>query len=283
MRLGGRTWVNGPTVAFSSTRHSAQQTMIEDLRLRSDLDIDEANKGSHGSPLPDHRPPLEDRERPESRAGLDHDLPPDSSGGGVVDLHPGVEKREGSSLSRGVRVALVALVAPCGPALSDDRAPSLLPCPRGGAAQESAGATRAWNSASPRSGSKSGSWRAWLRLVGLAVIADRRAFRAASASPGAGLGGGQAVERVLVARVLGDGLAEILHRLVELAPVVEHHAVVQHLLERLRAGRLAARRPLAHREIRTGPLDEIGLIPVGRDQVVPDGPGRDRSPCVRRP
>ena len=50
-------------------------------------------------------------------------------------------------------------------------------------AHGSVGATRAWNAAASRSGSKSASRRACARLAGLAWIADLSAFSAPGASP----------------------------------------------------------------------------------------------------
>jgi hypothetical protein len=83
-----------------------------------------------------------------------------------------------------------------------------------------------------------------------------------------GLGCGEAVQRVLVPRVLGHRLAEVLDRPVELAPVVEDDPVVEHLLERLWPGRPPGLGPVAHRQIGAGPLDEVRLVLVALDQVV---------------
>ena len=94
-------------------------------------------------------------------------------------------------------------------------------------------------------GSKSESLRAWARLGRVGVDGRAQGLERPRGVAGPGLGGGQAVEHVLVLGMQLGGLLEGLERVGVLAAVVEVHAVVEEVLEALGTGRALLAGPLA--------------------------------------
>ena len=132
--------------------------------------------------------------------------------------------------------------------------------------------------------SKSESLRAWARLAGL--DRDRRAERLEGGRgvPGPGGRGRQAVEDVLVRGVDLRRLVQDLEGLLELAPVVEVHPVVEQLLEGLGPeGGALLEGPLADGAVGARALDEVALVGVGLDQGVEELAGPARSPSCPAP